>query len=421
MKIVQINTGIGFGSIGRIEDQIGSLVEKEGGICYYAHGSRYIVHSSPNAIKVGPKFEDYIHYGISLITGRDGIGSKCSTKRLVRKLTEIKPDIVHLHNIHGYYINYKILFEYLSKSNTPVVWTFHDCWPITGHCPYFDKVNCIKWKTECYDCPLCHEFPKSLIFDQSSYNYNSKKSAFISVKNLNIVPVSSWLGDIVKESFLKDANIRVIHNGIDIDVFKPTSSNLRERLGVDPNKKIILGIASGWDERKGFSDFVKLALEGEWQIVMVGDFEVDASRLPLSVIHIKNTNSQKELAELYSIADVFINPTYSDNFPTTNIEALACGTPVITYKTGGSPEALDENTGIVVPQGNLTELINAIKKITSVSKTVYSNKCRERAVKFYNKDSCFKEYINLYKEILNNGIKEKNQCQRIETNSIEYT
>ena len=182
------------------------------------------------------------------------------------------------------------------------------------------------------------------------------------------------------------------------------------RLSIDPNKKIVLGVASGWDERKGFSDFIKLAGVEGWQIIMVGDIDVDASRLPSSIIHIKNTNSQKELAEFYSIADVFINPTYSDNFPTTNIEALACGTPVITYKTGGSPEAIDEQTGLVVPQGNLLELTNAIKRVLSVEKTVYSNKCRKRAVELFNKDNRFKDYINLYKEILNNGIKEDNQC-----------
>ncbi len=410
VKIVQINTGIGFGSIGRIADQIGSLVEKEGDVCYYAHGSRYIVHSSPFAIKIGTKFEDYIHYGISLFTGRDGIGSVYSTRRLVRKLTDIAPDIIHLHNIHGFYINYRILFEYLSKTNIPVVWTFHDCWPITGHCPYFDKVNCMKWKKGCYDCPLRQEFPKSIIFDQSTYNYNAKKNAFTSVKKLNIVPVSNWLSDIVKESFLKNASIKVIHNGIDVNVFRPTKSILRESLGIDPTKKIVLGVASGWDERKGFSDFVKLAGVEEWQIIMVGDIDVKTPSLPLSIIHIKNTNSQKELAEFYSIADVFINPTYSDNFPTTNIEALACGTPVVTYNTGGSPEAIDEQTGLVVPQGNISELINAIKHITSVGKSVYTKRCRERAVNLFNKDNCFKDYINLYKSILNNEIKEGNQC-----------
>ena len=405
MKIIQINTGIGFGSIGRIAVQIGALVEQEGGICYYAHGSRYIAHTSPNAIRIGSKLEDYIHYAISLFTGRDGVGSVHSTIRLVKKIKKIKPDIVHLHNLHGFYINYKILFDYLSKAEIPVVWTFHDCWPITGHCPYFDKVDCSKWKKGCFKCPLRAEYPKSLFFDQSNHNFKEKKVAFTSIKNLTIVPVSNWLCDIVKESFLKESRIRVIHNGIDISIFKPESKNLRSKLGIDANKRVVLGVASGWDERKGFSDFIRLASYPEWQIIMVGDFDVDASQLPKTVIHINNTNSQQELAELYSTADVFVNPTYSDNFPTTNIEALACGTPVITYDTGGSPEAIDEKTGIVVPQGDIAELVDAIKRITSHEKTEYIEQCRERALQLFNKDKCFKNYISLYKEIIENGIK----------------
>lgn len=398
MKVVQINTGIGFGSIGRISDQIGELIESFQGQCYYIHGSRYIAHNSPTAIQVGSKFEDYIHYAISLFSGRDGIGSIRATRRIVKNLKDIKPDIIHLHNIHGYYINYKILFEYLSEAEIPVVWTFHDCWPITGHCPYFDSVNCMKWKNGCYACPLRKEFPKSLFFDQSAHNYKAKKASFTSIKNLTIVPVSDWLGEIVKESYLKDANIKVIHNGIDLSVFKPTDNNLRESLGISTEKKVVLGVASGWDERKGFSDFIKLSQYNQWQIIMVGDIDVDASKLPANIIHINNTNSQKELAEFYSLADVFINPTYSDNFPTTNIEALACGTPVITYRTGGSPEAIDHTCGVVVDQGDINSMVNAIMCL--LQNPISSSACRDRAVMYFNKDERFADYIKLYENLL---------------------
>lgn len=404
--IVQINTGLGFGSVGRIVDQIGSLIEKDSGTCYYVHGSRYIIHATPTAIQVGAKWEDYFHYAISLLTGRDGIGSICATKRLVKRLKNLKPDIVHLHNIHGFYINYKILFDYLSANDIPIVWTFHDCWPITGHCPYFDSLNCMKWKTGCYDCPLRKEFPKSLLFDQSAYNYNAKKKAFTSVKNLTIVPVSDWLADIVKESFLKNASIRVIHNGIDINIFKPVVSDLRKRFGITEDQKVVLGVASGWDERKGFSDFIKLANLAKYQIVMVGNIDttVDASLLPSSIKHIKSTNNQQELAAFYSFADVFINPTYSDNFPTTNIEALACGTPVITYRTGGSPEAIDDNTGVIVEQGNIKALGKSIDAVIARGKSKYTKACRERAIRLFNKDERFKDYLELYKKILNSNI-----------------
>ena len=403
MKIVQINTGIGFGSVGRIADQIGSLIEKNGGTCYYVHGSRYIVHTAPTAIQVGTMCEDYVHYAITLLTGKDGVGSYYATRRLIRKLRAIHPDIVHLHNIHGYYINYKLLFRYLAEQQIPVVWTFHDCWPITGHCPYFDSVYCMKWKSGCYACPLRKDFPKSLFFDQSSFSYKEKKKAFSSIQNLNIIPASDWLGNIVKESFLKNANIKVIHNGIDLSIFKPRIGELRNRLGVSIDKKIVLGVASGWDERKGFSDFIKLAEYCEWQIIMVGsiDTTVDSSKLPGSIIHVKNTNNQIELAEYYSMADVFINPTYSDNFPTTNIEALACGTPVVTYNTGGSPEAIDENTGVVVEQGNIDALVNAIRTILINGKEYYQKLCRNRAELLFDKNNCFEDYIGIYNNIMN--------------------
>ena len=253
MKVVQINVSIGFGSTGRIVDHIGELIERNGGICYYIHGSRYITHNSPTAIQVGTKLEDYTHYAISLLTGRDGLASIFATKKLVKLLKEIQPDIVHLHNIHGYFINYKILFDYLSNEDIPIVWTFHDCWPITGHCAYFDSVNCKKWQTGCFNCLLLKDYPKSLFFDQSSYNYRLKKSLFTAVKYLTIVPVSDWLGKIVKESYLKDSEIYVIHNGVDTSVFKPEVTDIRKRYKIPNEKKIILGVASGWDERKGYS------------------------------------------------------------------------------------------------------------------------------------------------------------------------
>lgn len=398
MKVVQINVSIGFGSTGRIVDHIGELIERNGGICYYIHGSRYITHNSPTAIQVGTKLEDYTHYAISLLTGRDGLASIFATKKLVKLLKEIQPDIVHLHNIHGYFINYKILFDYLSNEDIPIVWTFHDCWPITGHCAYFDSVNCKKWQTGCFNCLLLKDYPKSLFFDQSSYNYRLKKSLFTSVKYLTIVPVSDWLGKIVKESYLKDSEIYVIHNGVDTSVFKPEVTDIRKRYKIPNEKKIILGVASGWDERKGYSDFLEIASMEEFQVILVGSIDVATPKLPDNVIHIPNTNNQVELAEFYSAADVFANPTYSDNFPTTNIEALACGTPVVTYNTGGSPEAIDENTGIVVEQGNLPLFIDAIKRMCSISKPI--SICRERAVTKFNSDERFMDYIKLYNNIL---------------------
>ena len=400
--LVQINSGLGFGSVGRIADQIGTLAEQEGWNCYYAHGTRYKAHECKTAIPVGGKLTDYIHYAISLLTGRDGIGSYFATKRLVRQLKKISPDVVHLHNIHGSYLNYKVLFDYLAEANIPVVWTLHDCWAATGHCAYFDSVNCEKWKTGCHDCQLKHEFPKSLFFDQSSWNQKRKIKAINSLKDLTLVPVSNWLGNIMRDSLIENASINVIHNGIDLSKFQPIESDIKKRLGIDNGKITVIGLATGWDERKGYSDFVKLAKTNLYNVIMVGNIDVDSSDLPSSVIHIKHTDSQHELAELYSAADVFINPTYSDNFPTTNIEALACGTPVVTYMTGGSPEAVDKSTGIVVERGNLNELINAINTVVDQKSKFSGQACRKRAETEFEMSTQYRKYIDLYKTILEN-------------------
>ncbi len=407
--LVQINSGLGFGSVGRIADQIGTLAEQEGWNCYYAHGTRYKAHECKTAIPVGGKLTDYIHYAISLLTGRDGIGSYFATKRLVRQLKKISPDVVHLHNIHGSYLNYKVLFDYLAEANIPVIWTLHDCWAATGHCAYFDSVNCEKWKTGCHNCQLIHEFPKSLFFDQSSWNQKRKIKAINSVKNLTLVPVSNWLGDIMRESLIKNASIQVIHNGIDLKKFKPVESDIKKKLCIDNDKITVIGLATGWDERKGYSDFVKLANTNLYNVIMVGNIDVDSSNLPSSIIHIKHTDSQQQLAMLYSAADVFINPTYSDNFPTTNIEALACGTPVVTYKTGGSPEAIDENTGIVVERGNLNELINAINTIVEQKSKFNSYACRKRAEAEFEMSNQYCKYIELYNNLIKKDVSRINK------------
>lgn len=399
--LLQINVSLNKGSTGRIAEQIASLARVHGWDTYMVHGARSVNESKMKTLQSVSLWGERLHAVKSMLFDAHGLGSAHATRRVISEIRRIKPDIIHLHNIHGYYLNYKVLFEYLQTLSTPIVWTLHDCWPMTGHCAYFDAVNCERWKIGCYSCPLKEDYPKSLFFEQSVRNYNLKKKLFTSVEKMTLVPVSDWLSDIVHHSFLDKYSCRVINNGVDLQTFSPSRSNLRTHLGVE-DKKILLGVASTWDKRKGIQDFVSLAnlLDESYQIILIGVSESQQKQLPNNIIILNRTENQQELAAYYSMADVFVTPTYSDNFPTTNLEALACGTPVVTYRTGGSPESVTEETGLVVDKGDFNGLVEAIEKIIAKGKSYYSTACRQRAVEFYNKDDRFADYVKLYEEII---------------------
>lgn len=400
--LFQINVTANSGSTGRIAEQIGEVVQCDGWRSIIAYG-RYASQGTSEYIKICNKINIYYNALTSRLFDCEGLVSKNCTLQLIRQIQEIQPDIIHLHNIHGYYINYPILFSFLKEYRAPVVWTLHDCWPFTGHCSNFESVGCIKWKTGCNHCPQKGTYPKSYT-DFSRRNFNLKKCAFTGCDNLTIVPVSYWLEGLVKESFLKGHKMRVIHNGIDTDKFSicNNADEIRAKYGITA-KYVILGVASPFTQRKGFSDFIALSqiLPEGYCIVMVGLNVAQKKELPGNIIGIERTQDVNELASLYSCANVFVNLTYEDNFPTTNLEAMACGTPVITYSTGGSPEALDEDTGIVVNKGDLSAAQNAVMSICENGKPFYRQKCRLRAVQHFNKDDRFQEYINLYNSLLN--------------------
>lgn len=391
-RLLQIDTCLGILSTGRITEGIGEIATAMGWECYVAHGARYVGESNMSSYQIGTKIGEYFHYAQSLLCDRHGLGSIRATKRLIKKIEmDIKPDIIHLHCVHGYYLNYKILFEYLNSKNIPVVWTFHDCWAFTGHCAHFITSGCDKWKNGCNNCPLLSEYPKSLI-DNSTNNYIKKKKLFSSNDNLHIVAVSSWMKNLVDSSFLSGKDIRVINNGVDLNRFAPVEHNL--------TSKLLLGVASSWNNAKGLSDFysIRESLPEDYEILLVGLTDKQIKALPNGIKGITRTESIEQLAELYSKAMVLVNPTYADTFPTVNIEALACGTPVITYNTGGSPEVIDSQTGIVVEQGDIDGIVNAI--MTIHKNPISSVKCRERAVKYFNKDERFWDYIHLYEELI---------------------
>ncbi|WP_446786922.1 glycosyltransferase [Macellibacteroides fermentans] len=401
MKIVQINSVLGVGSTGRIVLDLYNFVISDKSQAVVAYGRNHGV-TFDSSYEISSIWGNYTHGIKTRIFDRHGFGSKVSTKKFIQFLRNYNPDIVHLHNVHGYYLNIEMLFCYLKEMGIPVIWTLHDCWAFTGHCAYFEYIGCNKWKNTCNHCPQKHKYPKSWLMDSSEWNHQRKKHLFKSVDNLTIVTPSEWLGELVKSSCLKEYPIKVINNGIDLNSFSPVGSlqtkNTKQRLKIE-NKYTVLGVASVWDERKGLRYFHELSerLSNDYRIIVVGVSERQMKQLPNNIIGIKRTHSLKELAELYSIADVFLNPTLEDNFPTTNLEALACGTPVITFKTGGSPEAIDETCGIVVEKGSAEGLVKAIEHIRN--SPFSSEACRKRAM-IFDKNDKYAEYIKLYEEIL---------------------
>lgn len=396
MKVLQINTVCGTGSTGRIATDIHRILIDEGHESYIAYG-RDLPKNCNNAIRIGSKMDNYTHALKTRIFDKHGFGSVKATHRFIEKVKEIDPDIIHLHNIHGYYINIEVLFNYLKEANKPVVWTLHDCWSFTGHCAYFDYVGCEKWKTGCFKCPEKKSYPRSIIMDNSKNNYLDKKRIFTGVKNITIVTPSQWLANLVKQSILNEYNVKVINNGIDLNIFKPSINNFKNRYNLS-DKFIILGIASVWERRKGLKYFIELSekLKDDEGIILVGLSDKQLKEIPNKIVGILCTNNIEELVDIYSSADVFINPTLEDNFPTTNLEALGCGTPVVTFNTGGSAESIDEKTGLVINDKCVDSMYESIQKIKK-DKVFNSKECRSRAENFYDKKNKFIEYLELYK------------------------
>jgi putative colanic acid biosynthesis glycosyltransferase len=399
LKILQINTTVNSGSTGRIAEDIGNLLLSRGHISYIAY-SRSNRPSTSRLIKIGNNLDIILHGIKTILFDRHGFASLKATGELINKTEQISPDLIHLHNIHGYYLNIKVLFDYLKKRNMPVVWTLHDCWPFTGHCSFFDSVNCMKWQTACFDCPNTHGYPESWFLDNSRKNFIQKKDLFNGLGKMTLIAPSKWLANHLSNSFLKKYQVKIIHNGVNLDKFKPVDREIARKKYDFKGKRIVLGVANLWDRRKGFKDFIMLRsmLKPEFEIVLVGLSARLMKSLPSGITGIARTESIDDLASIYSSADVFVNPTYVDNFPAVNLEALACGTPIVTYNTGGSPEACDEETGLVVERGSVLQLTKAIESIIDGIGNNFSLKCRDRAVRLYDKNQQFNDYLKVYQE-----------------------
>lgn len=406
-KILQINPVLRTNtSTGRIMQEIGELAMKNGWESYvaYSRGRDGDLPCSSKKVPIGSKSDVAIHGLWTRLTDRHGLASRCATRKFIKEIERINPDIIHIHNIHGYFLNYKLFFDYLAKRAKPVIWTVHDCWLYTGHCYYYSAIGCTKWETGCGACPQRCAFPKSWLTDNSKANFRDKKLAFNSIKNhLTLAPVSSWMHSEMSRSFLKDCKYTVINNGIDLSRFKPSDDKEIRRIYNIGDRKVILGLASIWSKEKGFDDLLTLSsmLNEDEVLVMVGKMSPEQiAALPKSVISISRTSNVEQLVALYSCASAFVNPTWQDNYPTVNLEAIACGTPVVTYRTGGSVEAVTAETGYVVEQGNVEDMLHSVRDIIKKGKEFYTDKCRRHAVMNFSKEDRYQDYIDLYSSLL---------------------
>ena len=388
MKILMINVTCGTGSTGRICTDLAEVLERNGHNVKIAYGRDNVPKKSEKyAIKIGNNLDIYTHVLRSRLFDDMGFGSKHATETFLKWVDKFDPDVVHLHNIHGYYINIELLFEYLIKKQKKVIWTLHDCWSFTGHCAYFDYVGCNKWINGCRHCSQRNEYPARLFLDKSKEHYFKKKELFTSLKDVTLVTPSDWLADLVRKSYLKKYKVITIHNGINTDVFKYRLSDFKQQYGLE-KKKIVLGVTSVWDTRKGLNIFYELSdlLSDDYKIVLVGLNKKQIKHIPDNIIGIEKTENIIKLAEIYSAAFVFVNPTFEDNYPTTNLEAIACGTPVITFDTGGSRESAS-NYGIVLHKKNAYEIV---KNLNSALKIKYHSHIK------LDCEDMLKQYIKLY-------------------------
>ncbi len=406
-KLLQINPVMRTNtSTGRIMQEIGELAMQNGWESYIAYSRGRDGEKLPcrsHKLPVGNKWSVAWHGMATRLLDRHGLESDQATMRFIRKIDELQPNVIHIHNIHGYFLNYRILFEYLSVCGIPVIWTVHDCWLYTGHCYHYASIGCDKWQTGCNRCPQRRKFPASWLFDRSKQNYADKKAAFTSIprNRFTIVSVSEWMRDEMRHSFLKDYDFRVIHNGINTDVFKPSDTDeTKTKYGLE-GKHLLLGVASIWSREKGLDDFISLAqrLRTDEAIVLVGIKPEQQKLLPRNITAISRTDNVQQLAALYSAADAFINPTWQDNYPTVNLEAIAGGTPVVTYRTGGSVEAITPETGYIVNQGDIGGLLNAARTIEQQGKTAYKDICRSFAVAHFRKEDRYNDYLRMYDEL----------------------
>lgn len=400
--VLQINSVAATGSTGRIAEQIGALAVDSGWHSVIAYGRR-AGESRSELWRVGDCADVWLHGALTRLTDRHCFFSREATESFLKEVERLQPDIIHLHNIHGYYLHAGLLFDFLAQWGGPVVWTLHDCWPFTGHCAHYDAVGCSKWRDGCNRCPQRREYPASWVCDSSARNYDDKRRLFTSLRNLILVPVSDWLARQVSESFLGGFPIETIGNGVDLSTFAPREGvSLRNSLGITSDEKMLLGVASVWSRRKGLDDLVGLAqmLPDRFKMVLVGLNESQIRSLPSRITGVGAILSAEQLTQYYSAADVVMNLSREETFGLTTVEGMACGTPSIVYDATASPELITPETGAVVPCGDLQALSTAVESVTRCGKSCFATPCRTRAEERYDSRKCYANYMKLYNRLL---------------------
>lgn len=393
MKILMINTVCGFGSTGRICTDLAEILERQGHQVKIAYGRGVVPHQYQKyAVRIGSELDVKLHALKARIFDCAGFGSRRVTKAFIQWIKDYDPDIIHLHNLHGYYLNVEVLFNYLATCKKKIFWTLHDCWAFTGHCAHYSAIGCDLWKTKCMKCPQKMNYPQSIFLSKASDNYQKKKILFTLPEKMTLITPSNWLAEQTRESFLRKYPVRVIPNGVDLNRFRPIENKLRKQYNIE-TEKIILGVASVWDERKGLKDFIKLnnILDKPYKIVLIGITKKQKGKIPKDILCIERTSNISELAQWYTVADVFVNPSVEETMGLTTVEALACGTPVITYNQTAVPEVVDSTCGMVVecrPE-LIAEVVGSVQYDSSA--------CRLRAEN-YEKNQQYMKYIHLYIE-----------------------
>jgi glycosyltransferase involved in cell wall biosynthesis len=406
-KLLQIGIEVNSGSTGRIAEQIGSVAIKNGFESYITY-ARGFNPSESKVFKIGNKFSFYMHVLRTRIFGGHLNGSKLSTLKLINFVKLIRPDIIHLHQIHGYYLHVPLLFDFLKKYNKPVVWTLHDCWAFTGHCTYFslERKNCNKWTYECNNCPKINNYPKSIYFDNSRSSFHTKKRLFNSLQDLTIIGVSNWIANQAKLSFLNNnsTEITTVLNGVDTKLFYPRRNRMQilEKFNLDKSKLYLIAAGTTWIKAKGLEDYSKLSkmLHKNIQLILVGINSEIAAKMPSNIKCFERTESQDELAELYSISEILLCLSYQESFGLTPVEAMSCGTPAIVYDNTALPELITKDTGDIVETGNLELVFFSIKKILNKGKEFYYQECIDRVNNKYDKEITYNNYIKIYNKLL---------------------
>lgn len=400
MKVLQINSVCGYGSTGSIAVDIATLLMKEGHQCSIAYGQGTTTYK--NSFKIGSRIENHLHNACSRLFGNQGYYSTSGTRSLIQYIRNVKPDIIHLHNLHGNYLNIELLFTYLSSVKLPIVWTLHDCWAFTGKCSHYTAVGCYKWQKECFKCPLYREYPPSLFFDRSRELFADKKKWFTSIEKMTIVPVSGWLAHEVAQSFLGEYLVRPISNWVDFEKFSPHTDNVFTRYGIQTGKFIVLGVSAWWSKHASrYQDAVKLAgiLPEDTQLVLVGK-RISGVTFPSNIIHIPYIHDITDLAKIYSIADVFVHFSAEDTFGKVIAEAMACGTPAIVYNSTACPELIGKGCGYIVEPHNIQEIKKAVNEIREKGKLFYSAQCISHVHANFDYHTNAQQYLSIYLEMI---------------------